>query len=195
MDKETIDIYNQDAESIAQLHSTLIPHRVYELIQQYFIKNTATVDIGCGIGRDTNWLNNQGFLTIGVDASAGMLKQARQLYPDRLFNEDCLPELASLNGLHFQNILCSAVLMHLDKASIEQACERLLHLLLTDGCLIITLRGTNQENKRENGKLYEAIDIESFSQYFTQNNCEIMLYEKEVEQKRQLIWHNFVIKK
>jgi len=144
---------------------------------------------------EIQWLNKQGFLTLGVDASAGMLKQARQLYPDLLFNEDCLPELASLNGLHFQNILCSAVLMHLDKASIEQACERLLHLLLTDGCLIITLRGTNQENKRENGKLYEAIDIESFSQYFRQNNCEIMLYEKEVEQKRQLIWHNFVIKK
>jgi hypothetical protein len=61
--------------------------------------------------------------------------------------------------------------------------------------LIITLRGTNQENKRENGKLYEAIDIESFSQYFRQNNCEIMLYEQELEQKRQLIWHNFVIKK
>jgi len=195
MDKETIDIYNQDAESIAQLHSTLIPHRVYELIQQYFIKNTATVDIGCGIGRDTQWLNKQGFLTIGVDASAGMLKQARQLFPDLLFNEDCLPELASLSGLHFHNILCSAVLMHLDKASIEQACERLLNLLLPEGCLIITLRGTNQENKRENGKLYEAIDIESFSQYFTQNNCEIMLYEKEVEQKRQLIWHNLVIKK
>jgi trans-aconitate methyltransferase len=58
MDKETIYIYNKDAESIAQLHSTLIPHRIYDLINQYLIKNTATVDIGCGIGRDTHWLNN-----------------------------------------------------------------------------------------------------------------------------------------
>jgi SAM-dependent methyltransferase len=195
MDKETIDIYNQDAESIAQLHSTLIPHRVYELIQQYFIKNTATVDIGCGIGRDTHWLNNQGFLTIGVDASAGMLKQARQLYPDRLFNEDCLPELASLNGLHFQNILCSAVLMHLDKASIEQACERLLQLLRPEGCLIITLRGTNQENKRENGKLYEAIHIENFLKIFQDKQCKILVQESETEALRNLTWHNFVIKK
>ena len=50
MDKETIDIYNRDAESVAQLHSTLIPLRVYDLINQYFIKNTATLDIECGIG-------------------------------------------------------------------------------------------------------------------------------------------------
>jgi chemotaxis methyl-accepting protein methylase len=124
-----------------------------------------------------------------------MLKQARQLYPNLIFNEDCLPELASLNDLHFHNILCSAVLMHLDEESIEQVCDRLLHLLLTDGCLSVTIRGTNEENKRENGKLYESIDIESFSQYFRQNKCEIMFYENEVEQKRQLIWHNFVIKK
>ena len=128
MDKETINIYNQDAESIAQLHSTLIPHRVYELINQYFIKNTATVDIGCGIGRDTQWLNKQGFLTIGVDASAGMLKQARQLYPDLLFNEDCLPELASLSDLHFHNILCSAVLMHLNENTIEIVLRRTFNI-------------------------------------------------------------------
>ena len=50
MDKETIDIYNRDAKSVAQLHSTLIPLRVYDLINQYFIKNTAALDIECGIG-------------------------------------------------------------------------------------------------------------------------------------------------
>jgi hypothetical protein len=61
--------------------------------------------------------------------------------------------------------------------------------------LIISIRGTNEDNKRENGKLYESIDVESFSQFFKQNNCEILLYENEVEQKRQLTWHNFVIKK
>lgn len=195
MDKETIDTYNREAESIGKLHSTLTPSRIYELVGEFFIKNGASIDIGCGIGRDTYWLNNQGFSTIGIDASAGMLKQARQHYPNLIFIEDCLPKLASLNDLHFHNILCSAVLMHLDEASIKQACFRLLQLLTTSGCLIISIRDTNEENKRENGKLYEAIDIDSFSHYFKQNKCEIMLYENEVEQKRQLTWHNFVIKK
>gem|GEM_PF-3212028 len=29
MDKATIDTYNQEAQSIAQLHSTLTPQRIY----------------------------------------------------------------------------------------------------------------------------------------------------------------------
>jgi len=195
MDKETIDTYNREAERIAQLHSTLTPCRIYELIGKFFIKGGTTIDIGCGIGRDTNWLNNQYFSVIGVDASEGMLKQARQLYPKSTFKQDCLPKLDSLGDLQFQNILCSAVLMHLDNDSIENACYRLLQLLTIGGCLIISIRGTNEDNKKENGKLYESIDVESFSQFFKQNNCEILLYENEVEQKRQLTWHNFVIKK
>ena len=79
MDITTINIYNQEAESIAKLHASLTPCRIYELIDKYFIKNKSTADIGCGIGRDVNWLNDNDFPSIGVDASEGMLKQARGL--------------------------------------------------------------------------------------------------------------------
>jgi 2-polyprenyl-3-methyl-5-hydroxy-6-metoxy-1,4-benzoquinol methylase len=195
MDKETIDTYNREVESIAQLHSTLTPHRIYELIDQYFIKDGTTVDIGCGIGRDTYWLNQHGFPAVGVDASEEMLKQARRLYPDLIFNQDYLPTLARFDDSQFQNILCSAVLMHLDNNSVKTACLRLLQLLKPNGRLIISIRRTHEENKRENGKLYEVIDIDLFSQFFEQNNCDILLYESELEPKRQLTWHNFVIKK
>lgn len=195
MDKETIKTYDQEAENIAQLHATLTPYRIYELIENHFIKESATADIGCGIGRDTYWLNQHGFPAVGVDASEEMLKQARRLYPNLIFNQDYLPTLARFDDSQFQNILCSAVLMHLSNNSVETACLRLLHLLKPNGRLIISIRRTHEENKRENGKLYEAIDIDLFSQFFEQNNCDILLYESELEPKRQLTWHNFVIKK
>lgn len=195
MDKETIKTYDQEAENIAQLHATLTPHRIYELIEGHFIKELSTADIGCGIGRDTYWLNQHGFPTIGVDASEEMLKQARRLYPDLIFSQDYLPTLSGFDDSQFQNILCSAVLMHLDSNSVKTACLRLLQLLKPNGRLIISIRGTHEENKRENGKLYEAIDIDSVSQFFEQNNCDILLYGSELEPKRQLTWHNFVIKK
>jgi 2-polyprenyl-3-methyl-5-hydroxy-6-metoxy-1,4-benzoquinol methylase len=195
MDKETIRTYNSEAESIAQLHSILIPYRIYELVEQYFIKDEATIDIGCGIGRDTHWLNQKGFPTIGVDASDGMIKQARQRYPDLAFQLDYLPILASFENSQFQNILCSAVLMHLTNDLVENACLRLLHLLKTNGRLIISIRGTNNQNNRESGKLYESINIESFGCFFEKHDCDILLYESNIEQKRQLTWHNFVVKK
>lgn len=126
MDKQTINTYNLEAERIAQLHSNLTPSRIYALITKYFTKTAQTLDVGCGIGRDTQWLNQQGYLALGVDASEGMLKQAQHLYPQVRFINDSLPDLNSLNGQTFQNILCSAVLMHLHKASIDNDCLRLL---------------------------------------------------------------------
>ena len=53
MDIQTIETYDREAERIAQLHSSLTPDRLYTLITAYFTKTGNTLDIGCGIGRDT----------------------------------------------------------------------------------------------------------------------------------------------
>ena len=195
MDKQIIETYDREAERIAQLHSSLTPGRLYTLITEHFTKTGNTLDMGCGIGRDTQWLNQQGYSALGVDASEGMLKQAQRLYPQVHFIKDSLPELTRLNGHTFQNILCSAVLMHLNKANLEQACQKLLSLLQADGHLIISIRETNAVDHRENGKLYEPFDINVFKQFFLQHPCKIVLEEQELEPDRQLTWYNFVIKK
>ena len=195
MDKQTIETYDREAERIAQLHSSLTPDRLYTLITEYFTKTGNTLDVGCGIGRDTQWLNQNGYSAIGIDASEGMLKQAQQLYPQVRFLKDLLPDLTSLNDQTFQNILCSAVLMHLNKADLEQACLKLVTLLKASGHMIISIRETNAVDHRENGKLYEPFDINVFKQFFLQHPCKIVLEEQELEPDRQLTWYNFVIKK
>jgi SAM-dependent methyltransferase len=90
MDQSTIHAYNQDAVKIAKLHASLVPYRLYELIQTYFIAHGKTLDAGCGIGRDSFFLQQNNFGVIGVDASHGMLEQAKSLYPSvRFFQEIC----------------------------------------------------------------------------------------------------------
>ena len=195
MDKQTIETYDREAERIAQLHSNLTPDRLYSLITEYFTKTGNTLDVGCGIGRDTHWLNQHDYPALGIDASEGMLKQAQQLYPQVRFLKDFLPDLTSLNDQTFQNILCSAVLMHLNKADLEQACLKLVTLLKASGHMIISIRETNAVDHRENGKLYEPFDINAFKHLFLQHQCKIVLEEQELEPARQLTWYNFVIKK
>ncbi|MCB1658814.1 MAG: class I SAM-dependent methyltransferase [Pseudomonadales bacterium] len=90
------------------------------------------------------------------------------------YHQDYLPDLTTLSENSFDNILCSAVLMHLNKNDVEKACLRLLALLKTNGVLIITLRGTHQSDKRENGKLYEEIDIKELCQFFEQHHSTIL---------------------
>lgn len=195
MDKQTIEAYNKEAESIAQLHTTLIPHRLYELINCYFIKSGTSLDVGCGIGRDTYWLTQQGFPTIGVDASVQMLKQALALYPENIFFQDELPDLKRIAKSRFQNILCSAVLMHLTPVDIKLAFHRLLQLLENPGYLIISFRGTHESSNREKGKLYQSIHTENFLKLVQENKCTVLVEESETEAQRNLTWYNFVIKK
>ena len=195
MDKQTIETYDREAERIAQLHSNLTPDRLYTLITEYFTKTGNTLDVGCGIGRDTHWLNQHDYPALGIDASKGMLKQAQQLYPQVRFIKDSLPDLNNLNGQTFQNLLCSAVLMHLNKADLEQACLKLVTLLKASGHMIISIRETNAVDHRENGKLYEPFDINAFKHLFLQHQCKIVLEEQELEPARQLTWYNFVIRK
>jgi 2-polyprenyl-3-methyl-5-hydroxy-6-metoxy-1,4-benzoquinol methylase len=195
IDKDTIDVYNKDASNIALIHESLIPHRIYELINQYFIKNADTADIGCGIGRDTNWLNLNGFPCVGVDASDGMIKEAVKKYSNVKFVLDYLPALNCFEHSQFQNILCSAVLMHLDEKSFISACVRLSQLLRINGCLIISFRESNRKNNREENKLYTPINIDLLKSVFEHNNCKILMYETELEIKREINWYNIVIKK
>ncbi len=195
MDKQTIDTYNREAESIAQHHATLTPLRIYALIDHYFIKSGTTLDVGCGIGRDTHWLTQQGYPATGVDASTQMLQQAQSLYPNEHFFQDALPALNQLGKSQFQNILCSAVLMHLTPLALKTAGLRLLQLLIDPGCLIISFRGTQETGNREKGKLYEPINIADFLKFFEENQCTVLIQESETEASRNLTWHNFVIKK
>ncbi|MEI6335643.1 MAG: hypothetical protein WCS87_13885 [Methylococcaceae bacterium] len=85
--------------------------------------------------------------------------------------------------------------MHLNKANLERACQKLLSLLQADGHLIISIRETNAVDHRENGKLYEPFDVNVFKQFFLQHPCKIVLEEQELEPDRQLTWYNFLIKK
>lgn len=195
MDQRTIHAYNQDAAQIATLHASLVPHRLYELIQTYFVAQGKTLDAGCGIGRDSFFLQQNQFDVIGVDASHGMLEQAKSLYPSVCFLQDDLPSLQTLPDAAFDNLLCSAVLMHLDSVSFWLAVQRLLDLLKPDGVLIITLRGTQQPDQRENGKLYQAVDLTALRQFITEQGAQVLHDAPEIEPQRQLTWQNLVIKK
>jgi trans-aconitate methyltransferase len=111
----------------------------------------------------------------GIDASEQMLKQAHALYPDGNFFQDELPDLKQLAEARFQNILCSAVLMHLSPLDLDTACHRLLQLLDAPGCLIISFRDTHESSNLEKGKLYQTIHIEDFLKIIQDNQCKVLV--------------------
>jgi SAM-dependent methyltransferase len=159
LDRETLGAYDRDAAAFAYEWETQpAPSDMHALIRCYFDAGP-TADIGCGSGRDTAWLNENGYPAIGYDASEGLLAEARRLHPGVQFRYAALPELRDIAHETFGNVLCETVIMHLPPNAIIPAVKRLVGILRPGGTLYLSWRVTAGEDKRdERGRLYSAFD-------------------------------------
>lgn len=159
MDVDTLNAYNVFAKPFAQKwHAQPQPADLYTLLQTYFHPGL-TADIGCGAGRDVDWLNTAGFDTIGYDASELLLDQARYRYPAWRFELAALPDLGTIISERFQNVLCEGVIMHLDRELIRPSVSRMLDLLVPGGTLYLSWRVMPGEARRDqHRRLYSVFD-------------------------------------
>ncbi|MGC1780023.1 MAG: class I SAM-dependent methyltransferase [Xanthobacteraceae bacterium] len=158
MDRQTLGAYDHDAAAFAdEWEAQPPPADVYNLIRRHFDPGL-TADIGCGSGRDTNWLNKNGYTAIGFDASDGLLTEARRLHPGVEFRYAALPELKGIADGAI-NFFCETVIMHLSADAIEPSIKRLLEILQLGGALYLSWRVTEKKDKRdERGRLYSTFD-------------------------------------
>jgi SAM-dependent methyltransferase len=159
LDQETLNVYNHDAAAFAEeWEAQAPPLDMYELVRGHF-EPGLTADIGCGSGRDTEWLSKNGYPAIGFDASEALLVEARRLHPGVEFRQAALPELWGIAEETFRNVLCETVVMHLSADAIEPSVKKLIEILQPSGTLYLSWRVTDQKDKRdERGRLYSAFD-------------------------------------
>lgn len=105
------------------------------------------LEVGCGAGRDMEWLESQGAEVTGVDISPGMLEQARTLVWGELLEMDMLA--LQFPDDSFGGVWCMAALLHLPKADAPRALEEMHRVLTPDGALALSL----QEGE---GEVWEA---------------------------------------
>ncbi len=160
MDELTLAAYDANPTGFADAwHTQSDPADMHELVRRFFHSGEPTADIGCGAGRDTAWLNENGYPPTGYDPSAGLLREARRRHPGVEFARDCLPELRSAGECTFSNVLCETVIMHLPIADITPSVRRLLRLLRPGGMLYLSWRVADTCRRDDRGRLYSAVDV------------------------------------
>ena len=161
MDRSTLEAYDQNAVSFAEdWESQPSPDDIYDIVRRFFRKGP-TADIGCGSGRDTAWLAQNGFAATGYDASEGLLIEARRLHPDLQLHHAALPELSGIAEESLANVFCETVIMHLPPDAIAASVARLMAILQPEGTLYLSWRVTEGHDKRdERGRLYAAFDAD-----------------------------------
>jgi SAM-dependent methyltransferase len=160
VDPQTLAAYNRDAAAFAKdWHEQPPPSDLHEIVKRFFIANGATADIGCGSGREVAWLNANGFPATGVDASDGLLTEARTRYPQFEFAYAELPGLNGIAANTYDNVLCETVIMHLDRAQIAPSVRRMLEIVKPGGVFYLSWRVTEGESLRDKqDRLYAAFD-------------------------------------
>jgi SAM-dependent methyltransferase len=156
-DQATLAAYDSDAAAFAEDWETQpAPTDLHAIVRRFF-QPGPTADIGCGSGRDTAWLNANGFPARGFDVSEGLLAEARRRHPGLVFAQAMLPALAGVEG-PFVNILCETVIMHLDPALVTPSVQRMMSLLAPDGTLYLSWRVEGADRRDPHGRLYAAFD-------------------------------------
>jgi trans-aconitate methyltransferase len=159
LDTQTLAAYDRDAAAYANdWHAQPPAGDLHATVSEYF-RSGATADIGCGSGRDTAWLNANGFPATGYDASEGLLLNARERYPHIRFVPAALPELDGVGRGTFTNVLCETVLMHLPVDALAASVRKLVEILAPAGTLYVSWRVTPDRDSRDGaGRLYAAFD-------------------------------------
>jgi ADP-ribose pyrophosphatase YjhB (NUDIX family) len=86
------------------------------------------LDAGCGPGCDAHWFHQRGFQVVGVDASTGMLAEARRRAPGVELHQADLRRL-DFPLASFDGVWCAAALLHLPRADVPAVLARFNQLL------------------------------------------------------------------
>ena len=162
MDRSTLAAYDADPQAyVKRWLDEPAPTGLQALMLRHFNPGGSTADIGSGSGQLTAWLAAQGFAVVGLDASEGLLAQARSRHPQIEFRRAVLPDLSGIARQSFDNVLCKTVIMHLPKDEIAPAVRSIAALLKPGGVLLLNWRITRTADARdEQGRLYSAFDPE-----------------------------------
>jgi 2-polyprenyl-3-methyl-5-hydroxy-6-metoxy-1,4-benzoquinol methylase len=161
MDDLTRVAYEKNAiEYSKDWFSQPVPQDIYKIIEKYFISKGRTADIGCGNGRDTQWLNQQGYKVSGYDSSRELIKIASAQFPEIQFSISHLPDLQNIDR-SFDNVFCETVIMHLPKVLLEASIKSLTRILKPGGVLYLSWRVTEgQDLRHPDGRLYSSFPME-----------------------------------
>lgn len=97
---------------------------------------TRALDVGCGSGRWTRWLQSRGATAVGIDPTVGMLQAAKRLSPGVEFHAMSATNI-DLPAESFDLVMAVTVIQHLHPEEQEHAAAAMRRVLKTGGNLFV----------------------------------------------------------
>lgn len=200
MDHKTLERYQTAAKEFIGKYQDVKPGRIYELIAVFFRRNKLTLDIGCASGRDLSFLKGSGYEVEGLDAVPAFVNYCKEYLSDVPIYLESLPKLESIENDKYDNVLLSAVFMHVQKQDILEAVHNVVRITKPQGRILLSVRTALPElcedDKREkDGRLFTPIDTARFQKSFEDAGCKLMFNEQQEDEQDCKSWCNFIFEK
>jgi ubiquinone/menaquinone biosynthesis C-methylase UbiE len=151
MNPETVAVYDSIAGSFADRHwRTRLDGHMAVLVDR-LPPGGRVLDAGCGPGRDCAWLTELGFRPVGVDASTGMLDQARRRAPGPDYLRGDLRVLPLATSSVDAVWMCAS-LLHLARADAAAALGEARRVARTGAPLYVGVQEGRGEERRPDGR-------------------------------------------
>ncbi|OCR96199.1 hypothetical protein CFT12S02847_04745 [Campylobacter fetus subsp. testudinum] len=144
------------------------------------------LDLGCGAGRHTKLLAENGFNAYGCDYSQSGVEVAKLLIKQANLNADL--KVASVGDLpydddKFDGIICWGVLEYSDLNGIEKASQEIYRVLKVGGKVLINVRNTEDYRYKKGEKIskFSIIIRENSknSSAFEENGMQMYFFDKD----------------
>jgi len=177
-----------------QLHtqSRFRPKYPSELIVQFIFRNfiidnnTKILDLGCGAGRHTYFMANEGIDVYGVDISKKGVEYTKKLLENN--NLKGTIEIATIDKLpykdnYFDGIISYGVLYYCTSNMIAKSVDEIYRVLKKDGKAIIVVRSINDyrfgQGKEIEKNTFIINELDSNKNSYNENDMLMHFFEEE----------------
>lgn len=140
---DPVAYYDQFASDFASRYDTVTFEAVHPSLSEHLPGHGRVLDIGSGTGRDARELAARGLRVTAVEPSTAFRRLGEaNSFGGVTWVDDRLPMLVLLAGVvePFDFILCSAVLMLLDRSDFDRSFQTMARLLAERGRLAVNIR-------------------------------------------------------
>ena len=143
--KEAVKVYNK----IASIYSKYNYHKLMQFQLTKFsslLKGKRVLDAGCGIGRDVEYLMEEGLDVVGIDIAKNMIAEAKKNVPKGQFKTMDFRKM-KFKVKSFDGIWCMHCLEHIDKKEILNTFKEFNRVLDAGGIFYLAVYEGEGEKK------------------------------------------------
>ena len=168
---KTLSYYENNAKHLSQRYESAKVDHIHSLLLHSFSSKSYLQEIGCGLGRDTAFMHQNGCDILAIDGSREMISEAKRCHPELIDRLQVIkvPDELYFEPSSFDGVYSIATLMHLEKDSIDSTFEKISMMLKPGGKFFFSVSiqrdDVNDQGKDEQGRYFTIIPEIKWIQY------------------------------